>query len=98
MANQIRQRLAGVENVIQEKNVSAPDIRKQLGLDVEKARFGRGPSITGGLDQTDPQRQIQPANQIGQEHQAAGEDAEDGNRLILKSVADFTCQLAHTLL
>src|SRR5713101_4279287 len=93
MSSQIVQGLSGVQNVIQQKYVAIADIWKQFRLNIQPAGSGRFPSITGCLDQTDAERQIEPADQVGQEHETAGEYPQDGDLTALKTVTDFLSQL-----
>jgi inhibitor of KinA sporulation pathway (predicted exonuclease) len=79
----VLERLARIENIVDEQNVPALQIGKQLGLHVQLARRRGRPAVAGCLDKGNPQRQVESANQIGQEHEAPGEHADDRQRLSL---------------
>ena len=65
-------------DVVEEnQDVPAAQFRQQLGLHVQFARRLGLAAITGGLNQRDPQRQIEPPHQVREEHQAAGQDRDD---------------------
>src|SRR5207249_5109508 len=98
VSKEIIQSSSRIENVVQKENIPAANIGKQFRLHVELTGTRGGAPVARCLDEADPQRQIQTSHQVGQEYQAAGEHADDGNRPALKMVADFPRQLGDSFL
>src|SRR5262249_11838777 len=73
------QRLPGVEDVVEQQHVAATDVGQQFRANVQLARLGRRAAVARCLDQTDPQRQINLSDQVGEKNQTAGENADDGD-------------------
>ena len=98
MRLEVVQRPPGVEDVIQEQHVTALDVGHQLRRDVQFAGPGHGAAVAAGLDQVDAQGQVQVPHQVGQEHDAAGQDADDGGRPLAEVGGDHFGQLGDALL
>lgn len=96
--DQVAQRLAGVENVVEQQDMTAAKVGQQLRADFQPARLGGCPPIAGRLDQADADRQVEPADEVRQEHQAPGQHANDRDRLLLVVGANLPGQFGHALL
>ena len=75
------------------QNVAVAHVRPQFGADAKGAGRDGFAAITGRLDEADAQRQIDVADEVGQEHEAAGEDADDGHGSAVVVVGDLPGQL-----
>src|SRR5262249_53405732 len=81
VADQMGERLAGSEDIVQQQDVTAMDVGNEVGADAQLAGRGGGPSIARRLEEADAQRQVEAADEVGEEDQAAGQHADDGERL-----------------
>ena len=79
--DQVVERLAGVEDVVDQQHVPAAEVGQHLVLDCKLAGRGRPAAVARRLDEGDLERQVEPADQVGEEHEAAGQHADDGERL-----------------
>ena len=71
--------MARVENIVDDQYVPVGDIRQQIEIELERTGRG-GAAIAGRLHQAHLQRHIEQTNQIGQQHDAAGQHANDRQR------------------
>src|SRR5205823_1573305 len=95
---QVVQRLPGVEDVVEDDDVATADVGQEARLDVELARPRNGAAVTGRLDEAEAQVQVEVADQVGQEHQGAGEHADDGDRAVAVVRRDLPGQFGDALL
>ena len=93
MVDQEAQRLAGVEDVVEQQDVAAAHVGHEFGADAQGAGRGRRAAVAGRLDEADAQGQIDAADEVGQEHEAAGQDADDGGRPAAEVGGDLPGQL-----
>src|SRR2546427_12863845 len=61
---QCGQSVTRVKNVVDQKDRAIVDIRQQGIVDAQFERFRGGTSVTGSLNQTDAQRQVDGADQV----------------------------------
>jgi len=98
MGHQVMERLPGVQNVVEEQDVAPAHIGDKLRLDMQNTRRGGRAPVAGRLNQADPQRNIELPNQVGEEDQAAGQDAHNRDRPIVKIPCNLPGQLADAFL
>ena len=98
MVDQIGQRLAGVEDVVEQEDVAVAHVGHEFGADAQGAGRGGRAAVAGRLDEADAQRQVDAADEVGQEHQAAGQDADDGDGPAVVVGGDLPGQLVDPLL
>ena len=80
MLAQMTQSVCPVSRMSSSKqDVPAAQIGQQFGLDAQRSRRGRRAAIARRLQESDAQRQIEMAHEIGEEHQTAGQHADNGN-------------------
>ena len=68
---------ATVEDVIHEEHVLPREIWQQIKPQVEPPRPRRRAAIAAGPDHRESHRAVEPANQVRDDHDAAGEHADD---------------------
>ena len=61
-------RVPSVEDVIDDEDMPLFEVRQGFEFDDEFARRGRGASVAARLDKTNFERQINPPDKIGNEH------------------------------
>jgi pimeloyl-ACP methyl ester carboxylesterase len=101
--HQCFERVTRVENVVDDEHVPTGNFRQQLGINRQLARRGSVSAITARAHKADAQRQVDASHQIGHNHNAAGQHANDRERLatvdprhILRHVADTLANLFFT--
>src|SRR5688572_5840812 len=72
------QRVAGVEDVVHQQNVAVGDVEHELAIDDEVAASCGRPAIAGGLDDAHAHRLVNVPDEVGDQHDAAGQHADDG--------------------
>ena len=93
--DQGRQGVAGVEDVVEQEHVAARDVGGERLVDDQGAGGGRRPLVAAGLKQRDPQGELDLADQVGQQDQAAGQDGDDRQRPALVVRLDLPAELLH---
>jgi len=73
--------VAGVEDVVEQEHVAPRDLGGERLVDHQRPGAGRGPLVAARLQERHAEGQLDPANQVGEEDQAAGEDSHDRERL-----------------
>ena len=66
-------------------------------MDAQRPRCGGVPAIAACLDHADAQRHVKLSNQIGQQHNTAGENANDRDRSMAVMLSDLSGKLLDTL-
>ena len=90
LRQQFPEGVAGVENVVHQQHVAAANVgREQIEIQHQRAGPRAVAAIAAGLHQFQPQRQIDPPDQIRQEHDAADQHADDRQRAALVMLAKF---------
>ena len=81
-------RSAGVEDVVDDKNVLTGQIGEEIEMKAERAWLGRCAAVAAGPSHAHPNRSIEAADEIGDDHDAPGEDADDHQRGLAGLAAD----------
>src|SRR4029453_10369422 len=76
--NHFEQRVARVEDVIDDQHVAASDFGKHVEVDGERSALGT--FIAASLNHANAQRHVELADQVSQENDAARHDGNDGER------------------
>lgn len=98
MMDQVMQGLARVENVVEQEHMAAAQIGRHLRINVQRAGRRGGAAIAGGLNQRDSEPQIEPADEVRQENEAARQHANNGNWLVAIVRCNLLGKLANPLL
>ena len=91
------ERAAGVENVVDHSTSRPRTSGNSSAWMANSPGAGRLAAITAGLNQSDLQGQIDLANQIGQQHHAAGQHADHDRRTAGVIVRDAAGQARDSL-
>src|SRR5439155_1033696 len=94
VADKMGKRVARIEDVVQQQDVTAANVGNEVGADAQLVGRGDGTAITRRLKEADAQRQVEAANKVGEENQAAGQHADDGERLAVVVLGNLPGQFA----
>ncbi len=98
LRDQVPEGVAGVEDVVDQQHVAAAHAeREQIRVDTSGPRQIALAAIASGLHQFDPQRAVQQPDQVGQQHDAADQHADDRQRLALIVFLNLAGQAANAL-
>src|ERR1035437_5359609 len=96
IAEQVIQGQAGVDDVLNEQNISAIDWRAQILEDSYQAgRFGCRSAVARDFHEVDPQRQVDAPHQVRHEWQGTLEDTDERQFVAGIVGADLPSELGH---
>ena len=98
LGHQSLESAAGVEDVVEEQNVVVGDFGEPGVVDAQLAGLSGFTTIAGGLEEADSQGLIDAADQVSEQDDAAGEDAEDQQRFVAIVGGDSLRELRDALL